>query len=163
MQKTSPKQAQKLSQPKWVSLIALVLTVVACTQSTDSAGEKKAAANQGESKKSIALPDGFPTDSPVFPNAKLVDTTLLTSSKSYALTYSLEKSKGTTKDVIDFYTAELIKQGWKIPEPPILNDTTGNYILSAKKDGKEFRVTTYPLPDQNNDVSINLNLAGYSK
>jgi hypothetical protein len=152
-----------------IALAVFSLSVIACTQAPETAPGKSASAsnqnqagiNQTESKAPLVLPAGFPTVAPVFPNAKLTDTTLIASPKSYALTYSLEKSKGTTKQVIDFYTAELTKQGWKITEVPILNETTGNYIMSAKKDSKGFRVTTYPLPQQNNDVSINLNLSGY--
>jgi hypothetical protein len=175
MHKTTKIHLQKTKPFKWLAFIVIAGSIQACTQSDEKTTGKtttgkttvesptQAVTGQSAPKKSIALPSDFPTDAPVFPNARLVDTTFITSEKSYALSYSLDQSKGTTQQVIDFYIAELTKQGWKIPEAPILNKATGNFIVYAKKGSKEFRVMTYPLPDQNNDVSINLNLAGYSK
>jgi hypothetical protein len=162
MTKIFVPRLSNLNNLKRTALLFIVCMAVGCTQSAETTPSKSTAASN-QTQAAVVLPAGFPTDAPVFPNSRLVDTTLITSSKSFALTYSLDKSKGTTKQVIDFYSAELTKQGWKIAEAPILNEATGNYIMSAKKDSKEFRVTTYPLPQQNNDISINLNLAGYSK
>jgi hypothetical protein len=171
---TAPSiQPTKSNLPMIIGAVILAIIIIGSifafaskpNNDTDSqskpATEKMLDSGVNKSPKEAILPANFPKDIPVFPGAKITDTTDLTT--SFALTYSVDKSKGSTKQVIDFYTTEMTKQGFKFTEAPILNETTGNYITGAKNGSKEFRVITYPLTDNPNITSINLNLSGYPR
>jgi hypothetical protein len=112
--------------------------------------------------KEVKLPSNYPTDIPVLPNAKLMDVTEIASEKSVAIRYEIDNSIQTPKQVLDFYTVELAKQGWTV-DSPIINEAAGNYITSAKKDSKVFRVINYLSANDKTKTSININLSGYIK
>jgi hypothetical protein len=113
-------------------------------------------------KPEVKFPSVLPTDLPLFPNAKLVDSTEITSEKSYALSYEIDASKATPKQVLDYYVTEFPKQGYK-SDQPIINESAGNYIISGKKGSLEFRVMNYLSASDNTKTSININVSGYSK
>jgi hypothetical protein len=113
-------------------------------------------------KPEVKFPSDLPSDLPLFPNAKLISATEITSEKSYALSYEIDASKATPRQVLDYYIAEFPKQGYKADQP-IINEEAGNYIISGKKGTIEFRAFNYLSASDNTKTSINVNVAGYAK
>jgi hypothetical protein len=113
-------------------------------------------------KPEVKLPTGIPTDVSAFPNAKLIDVIEIEPGNDVALTYEIEASKFSPKQVMDYYTDELTKQGYKVDQP-VINEAAGNYITGGKKGSVEFRAINYLLPDNQSKTSININISGYSK
>jgi hypothetical protein len=113
-------------------------------------------------RSEVKFPSILPSDLPLFPNAKLVDATEITSEKSFSLSYEIDASKATPRQVLDYYVLEFPKQGYKVDQPTI-NEETGNYIITGKKGALEFRVFSNLFASDNTKSSININVSGYSK
>jgi hypothetical protein len=154
-----------------VGVIIILAIIVAFASNSSSISQEKMIDKPTDSamlpenkmtKSEVKFPSNLPSDLPLFPNAKLISATEITSEKSYALSYEIDASKATPKQVLDYYIAEFPKQGYK-PDQPIINEAAGNYIISGKKEALEFRVFNYLSASDNTKTSININVSGYSK
>jgi hypothetical protein len=108
------------------------------------------------------LPSYVGSEAPIFPNSVLKDVFELTPGDQVALTYEIDSTKATPRQVFDYYVTELPKQGWKTSDPTI-NEAAGNYLISATKGKIEFRAINYLSAADTSKTSININLSGYSK
>jgi hypothetical protein len=154
-----------------VAVIIILIVLVAFASNRSPSTPDKMVNNTKETtmlpadkiiKSEVKFPSDLPSDLPLFPNAKLISATEITSEKSYALSYEIDTSKATPKQVLDYYIAEFPKQGYKADQP-IINEGAGNYIISGKKGTIEFRAFNYLSASDNTKTSININVSGYSK
>jgi hypothetical protein len=150
--------------------IIILAVLVAFASNNSSTADKKVdkvkdtamSTTDKMTKPEVKFPSILPSDLPLFPNAKLVVSTEITSEKSYSLSYEIDASKATPKQVLDYYVTEFPKQGYKADQP-VINESAGNYIISGKKGSLEFRVMNYLSASDNTKTSININVSGYSK
>jgi hypothetical protein len=113
-------------------------------------------------KPEVKLPAGLPSDIPLYPNAILTDVFELEPGNSVSLTYQIDASKSSPKQVLDYYETELPKLGYKTDQPTI-NEAAGNYITGGKKGKVEFRAINYLLTADPTKTSINISFSGYGK
>jgi hypothetical protein len=119
---------------------------------TDNGTSNSTGTDSGSASLDNKLPAGFPSDVPIYPNAKVG---LSSSSKKdgkdeYFATLTV---KGTTSDVVSYYKNNLPKNGWNI---------TGEYnffgsSLVAEKNGREATVVILG-DDKEADQTITLSV-----
>lgn len=80
------------------------------------------------------LPEGFPSDVPVYPDATIQGSQL----SDYGTNLSLQ-SKKTTAEVLAWYKNELVDTSWKIASEYSMDNST--WISGSKDDGSTIIVT----------------------
>ncbi len=119
------------------------------TTVTEKDGELSVTNDTGETAvfTTDRLPEGFPTDVPVYPNATIAGSGLFQTSANLSL-----KVNKPAKDVVAWYKNELVDKSWKITSENTF-DTTW---LSAEKDDKSTIIVTIGKDGENTDPNTTL-------
>ncbi len=154
-----------------IAVLAMSITLAACDQGakTDKATSTKKseegkvkATREGEKIKIIGeqgeividpdgaeLPEHWPDDIPVFPNAKITSS-VEGAGVANMIMVVLETNKAVS-EAKDFYKAELPKQGWEITNEVEAGET---FILTASKDARAVSVTVSKNADADSGKTI---------
>lgn len=99
------------------------------------------------------LPDGFPSDIPVYTEARLTSSAVLKESKDPQAQGSLYvwMAPAPLEDVAFWYIRELERRGWNIKN----KTASGNSVLfTVIKDGRGFILTLTGISSERTDVSL---------
>lgn len=92
------------------------------------------------------LPDDFPSDVPIYKNAKVTSSSTSTADQGYSASLSTTDSQST---VADYYKAELEKQGWTIDDSYTASDTSGKSTsYYASKGDRDLTIGVYKYTDE---------------
>ena len=116
-----------------VSTTTTIATDVSATTSPESSSE--------QSSGKIILPTGFPTDVPLYPNAK---TTSSNQTPEGTYTLALETTD-TSEQVSSYYKTELPQAGWATEEPETV---AGVILFSGKKNNRTISLQIIPRQGQ---------------
>lgn len=99
------------------------------------------------------LPAGFPSDIPIFTDARLQTLTTLTRSENPEAQGSLYiwAAPAPLEDVAFWYIAELGLRGWEIPTRTPAADSV---VFLVRKDGRGFILTLKGVSSERTDVSL---------
>ena len=138
------------------SLVAILSLVLACggddggnepsaTESTPSAQAPPKAPVPASTVTDKGLPDGFPSDIPLYPGAK--------SERSLGIpggpTLAAFSSGDDVESVLSFYTDQLSGAGWEVSE------TGGqNRGIRASKDGRSVNIRVDARPEGTTNIAI---------
>lgn len=93
--------------------------------------------------KDASIPSDFPTDVPLFGDAKLNASGYDATKKMFTLNFSIDEYKGS---ILDFYKKELKAKGWTLNEE---GNIYGSF-LTAKKDNRELNVFVFGIGSNQN-------------
>jgi len=105
--------------------MALVALSLGCEKSETSRVTAAKPAAKSSADRSIALPDEFPRDVPIIKNATLKGT-VAQGERMIVQLYTIS----SIKEAMDYYNAELKKEGWTVENAPSSGDM---FLISAKK------------------------------
>lgn len=99
------------------------------------------------------LPSGFPSDIPIYPQAKLLPSAVLIESRDPDAQGSLYRWEvpGPLEDIAFWYIRELELRGWSIPTKAAAND---GVTMTVIKDGRGFVMTLIGRSSTRTDVSL---------
>lgn len=117
----------------------------------EAVAEKVEGAVETVKSKIADLPDGFPSDIPVYPNAKYVKTVVSENGITMVKLTSTDKVDA----IADYYDAALKKAGWHAK--PSMDNPSGGKILPFDKDDTGLSVQ---LTEQPEETKISLNVMG---
>lgn len=112
-------------------------------------GEVTVKTDQGTWSSSGELPKDFPSDVPVYHGAKVQGSVAAAQQQGGGQYVGLE-STDSTDDVVNWYKAAVVTEGWKVTSNIMAN---GNLLLGATKDTRELAVT---VSSQDGKVAIGL-------
>lgn len=92
---------------------------------------------QGTWSTSDKLPAGFPTDVPVYPNAK-VQGSVASAGQDGSGNYVGLQTTDALADVIAWYKKEIVAKGWTVTTDAMVN---GSLMMSATKDSRALSAT----------------------
>ncbi len=103
----------------------------------------------------VTLPSDFPTDVPMYSQAKLTSVTAVGQGKSlFNVTADLDPNK--LEDAANFYKTELPKNGWK--KYTAGSDTQGSSLMYTKDDGKLKKSISIRLETYQNKGTLQMNI-----
>lgn len=119
------------------------------------------------SSQKATIPDGYPMDTPVYPDSSLMSTTKMEviGKYNYSVTYHIDKSKATTKQIIDYYATELPKVRYS--NVLIQDEETGALLVSnsIKANNGETTITVSSFESNKDSTknSINIEIQAYPR
>jgi hypothetical protein len=118
------------------------------------------------SSSKATYPEGYPTETPIFPDSILMSTTKMEviGKYNYSITYHLDKTKATSKQIIDYYANELPKvryQNIKVEnEDP---DSLISNSLKANNGETTISVSSFESEKDANMNSINIEIQAFPR